>query len=53
MPRDIETTPPSEAQYTVEPPQPPLHQPCDVNTMIRPPRPTVGRFRLPTMTAAM
>ena len=27
MPRDIDTMPPLEAQYAVEPPKPPLHQP--------------------------
>jgi hypothetical protein len=38
-PRDIETTPPLLAEYTTDPPNPPVHQPCEVKLMIRPPRP--------------
>ena len=39
MPRDIETMPPLEAQYAVEPPKPPLHQPWEENRIMRPPTP--------------
>ena len=44
-PRLSDTIPPLLAEYTTEPPKPPVSQPCDVKLMIRPPRAAPGAAR--------